>query len=364
MKNSKSHFWYNKSQRSGILFLAILVIILQFIYFFIDLSSNKVINTNTTEILAFQSKIDSLKLIEIENRKPKIYPFNPSFITDYKGYKLGMSTQEIDRLLTFRKQGKYINSAKQFQQVTGISDSLLTKLKPYFKFPDWITNKKKSTHYKSKNNSFTGKKKNINQATVIELQQISGIGIKLSKRIIKFRNSIGGYQTKEQLTKVYGLKLEVVTAILKRYYIKEGISPNTNFKIQIKDLNKTTAEELKLVNGIGNKLSTRIIKYRNSIQGFHYEDQLNEVYGLKPEVITELFKQFKILTKPTIVKIDINEASFKEILHLPYIDYNLTKNIFEYKEEFAEIQNLEELKKIEGFPLDKYDRIVLYLKTE
>ena len=111
-------------------------------------------------------------------------------------------------------------------------------------------------------------------------------------------------------------------------------------------------------------MSTRIVKYRNSIQGFHYEDQLNEVYGLKPEVITHLLKQFKIVSKPSIKKIDINEASFKEILHLPYIDYKLTKKILEYKEEFAEIQNLEELKKIDGFPLDKYDRIVLYLKTE
>jgi len=201
MKNSKSHFWYNKSQRNGILFLAILIIFLQFIYFFIDFSNNDKVDLNSPEVLAFQSKIDSLKLIEIENKKLKIYPFNPSFITDYKGYKLGMSTNEIDKLLTYRKQGKYINSAKQFQQVTSISDSLLNKLKPYFKFPDWISNKKKFAYNKSKNNSFTGKKKNINQATEIELQQISGIGIKLSARIIKFRNSISGYQTKEQLTR-------------------------------------------------------------------------------------------------------------------------------------------------------------------
>jgi competence ComEA-like helix-hairpin-helix protein len=364
MKNSKSHFWYNKSQRNGILFLALLIITIQFAYYFIDFSSNKKFNIDTAEILAFQSKIDSLKLIEIEKRKPKIYPFNPSFITDYKGYKLGMSTVEIDKLLSYRKQGKYINSAKQFQQVTGINDSLLHKLSPYFKFPDWISNKKKFTYNKSKNNSFTGKKKNLNQTTEKELQQISGIGIKLSARIIKFRNSIGGYQTKEQLAKVYGLKPELVNAILNHFYIKNSNLEKITKKTKILDLNKVTSEELKLVNGIGEKLSARIIKYRNSIQGFHYEDQLNEVYGLKPEVITRLLKQFKILSKPSIKKIDINEASFKDVLHLPYIDYELTKKIFEYKEEFAEIQNLEELKKIQGFPLDKFDRIVLYLKTE
>ncbi len=63
-----------------------------------------------------QSQIDSLKNVEVEKRKPKKYPFNPNYITDYKGAQFGMSTQEIDRLLAFRKQKKFINSASQFQE--------------------------------------------------------------------------------------------------------------------------------------------------------------------------------------------------------------------------------------------------------
>jgi hypothetical protein len=48
-----------------------------------------------------QSKIDSIKAL---NRiYCKVYPFNPNFITDYKGYKLGMSVQEIDRLWNIEK---------------------------------------------------------------------------------------------------------------------------------------------------------------------------------------------------------------------------------------------------------------------
>ena len=96
---------------------------------------------NSIEIGKFQREIDSLKLIELENRKPKIFPFNPSFLTDYRGYQLGLSTEEIDRLLQHRKQGNYINSAKEFQKVTRISDSLLNTIEPYFKFPDWVTKK-------------------------------------------------------------------------------------------------------------------------------------------------------------------------------------------------------------------------------
>lgn len=300
MIDKKNHFKYDKSQRNGIFYLGIIIIILQLFYHLFDFSSSKIENVKTPQFLALQNKIDSLKVIEINNRKPKIFPFNPSFITDYKGYKLGMSIQEIDKLHTYRKKGKYINSTRQFQQVTGVNDSLLHQLKPHFKFPDWLSKKPNS----------------------------------ISRGKFNYKN------------------------------VEKDNNNNQENKIKIKDINKAEVSELKSIYGIGDKLAERIIKFRNKIGGFYFEDQLNEVYGLKPEVILRLNKKFKILSKPKINKININEASFKEILHLPYIDYKLTKNIFEYKDEFAEIQNIEELKKIDSFPIDKYDRIILYLKTE
>lgn len=293
MNKLKSHFRYNKRQRNGIFFLLFLIVLFQGIYFFTDFSSTDTTNVSSDEIALFQQQIDSLKLIEIERRKPKIYPFNPSFITDYKGYRLGMSTEEIDRLLVHRKNGKYINSAKQFQQVTKVSDSLLAVLSPNFKFPDWITTKKKYPKRKYATNitpkSFTGEKQ---------------------------------------------------------------------------DLNTATAEQLQQVNGIGEKLSKRIVKFRGTLNGFLSDSQINEVYGLKPEVVDRILERFTVLSKPIIKKVNVNTATFKEVLHLPYIDYELTKKIFQYRDEVAELQSIEELKNIEGFPLELFDKIVVYLEAK
>ncbi len=293
MKEFKSHFWYNSRQRNGILFLVLIIIGLQSIYFFVDFSSAEKEDLNTREIALFQKEIDSLKLIELEKRKPKIYSFNPSFITDFKGYQLGMSVAEIDRLHAHRNKGLYINSVKQFQQVTKVSDSLLAVLSPNFKFPDWISKKKKST-----SNNYN----------------------------------------KPKVEKVF-----------------------TGTK---QDLNTVTAIQLKEINGIGDKLSERIVKYRKSLKGFKNDEQLNNVYGLKPEVIGKILQRYTVLTKPTIVKVNVNTATFKEVLRLPYIDYELTKKIFNYRDEVAEIQDINELKNIEGFPLDDFDKIILYLTAE
>jgi DNA uptake protein ComE-like DNA-binding protein len=292
MTNSKSHFWYNSRQRNGIFFLLILIITFQGIYFFVDFSSDETMSSQNDEIVIFQNEIDSFKLIEIERRKPKIYPFNPSFITDYKGYKLGMNVQEIDRLLLHRKKGLYINSTKQFQQVTKVSDSLLAVISPQFKFPDWI-NKKKTY--------------------------------------------------KKRFTKVL---------------------TSEPLNIEKQDLNTVSVSKLREINGIGEKLSARIVKFRTSINGFKNDRQLEKVYGLKPEVFEKVLQRYTVLTKPEIIKINVNTATFKEVLHLPHIDYELTKKIFNYRDEVAEIQDINELKNIEGFPIENFDKIALYLKAE
>lgn len=304
MKILKSHFWYNKSQRNGIFLLAILIIILQSIIVFGSFSSNEKIAINSSQTLTFHKQIDSLKAIEIEKRKPKTYSFNPNYITDYKAEQLGMSLVEIDRLLAFRKKNKFVNSKKEFQQITKISDSLLNKISTYFKFPKWVV---KYNQQKPKQNT----------------------------------NS----------------SLQVT---------KQSVFTNTRKKktLSTTDINKATAEDFKTIIGIGKTYSERIIKYRSKLQGFSFENQLYEVWGLEKEVVEKALTIFKVIEKPKIKKKNINALNFRELLKNPYIDYELCKKIFNYKDEVAEFQNVSELKNIKGFPLDKYDRIVLYLVAE
>lgn len=91
---------------------------------------------------------------------------------------------------------------------------------------------------------------------------------------------------------------------------------------------------------------------------------MENVYGLSPELITKISQRFKVLSKPEIEQLNVNTATFKQVLRLPYIDYELTKKIFQYRDEVAEIQDINELKNIDGFPLQDFDKITVYLKAE
>jgi len=85
---------------------------------------------------------------------------------------------------------------------------------------------------------------------------------------------------------------------------------------------------------------------------------------LDKETGKKILETFSIYNKPLIVKTNINTASFKEVLSNPYINYELCLKIFDYRDEVAELQSISEIKNIEGFPLEYYPRIVLYLHAE
>jgi len=288
----KSNFVFNRSQQIGIFSLVIIIVVLQLVYHFVDFSKNNIPSElNEQEIAMFQKRIDSVKLAASAVKSVKIFPFNPNFITDYKGYTLGMSPEEIDRLHAYRTQDKWVNSTEEFQQVTKISDSILQRISPYFKFPDWVTSKNTSARLKVSNSS----KKS-------------------------FRDKI--------------------------------------------DLNTATVEELMMIKGIGEVLSGRIVKYRNKIGGFVDDLQLKDIYGLNYELREEIQSYYTVKSPPEIKIFSINQASVIELSSIPYINYELAREIVNYRLLHEKIGSFEELAKIKEFPSEKIDRIALYLSVE
>lgn len=269
-----SHFKFSKSQRYGIFLLILIIIALQSVYFYVD-NSQPEIRINQEELAKFQNEMDSLRADEIEKRAPKIYPFNPNYITDYKGYTLGMRNEEIDRLLAFRNQGNWINSIKQFQEVTKVSDSLLHQISPYFKFPEWVTNPKpnKNSTYSDKPKTFA-EKQDLNTATAKQLQQINGIGDYYSKKIIQFRNKfIGGFIADVQLQDVNGLTPEVIANITQEFTVK------TPRQIQKINLNTATVDQLVTIQHIDYNLAHNILEERHLRERYKSLDELTKVKG-------------------------------------------------------------------------------------
>jgi DNA uptake protein ComE-like DNA-binding protein len=290
-------FKFSKAHYPGIVVLFILIGVMQFgIYWFKNNSNNQTIALSESERkwLSSQNEIDSLKERNQENVN-KIFPFNPNFISDYKGYKLGMSVNQIDKLHRFRKQNKYVNSNQEFQKRTGVSDQWMKQYSKYFKFPDWVNNKSKSTFQAYPEN--------------------------------KYQN----FDKKEA-------------------------------KFITRDINTANQIELEAVYMIGEKTAQKIISEREKLGGFVSMQQLEWIWGLSPEALPDLNKKFQVKSITTIKKLKINQSTIKELQQLPYFNYYLAKNIVTYRSMNDRINNIEDLTKIKGFPVDKIKIIALYLE--
>ena len=239
----------------------------------------------------YQTIIDSLKSVQKKNKKTfKYYPFNPNFITDYKGYMLGLTTVELDRIFDFRRQDKWMHTKEDFKKVSGVSDSLLERLAPLFRFPKWETKK----------------------------------FIDASKKVQR--------HSRIKLTKQHK-----------------------------KDLNLATAEELQQNLTIPDFIVHRIIKYRDKIGGFRGMLQLQDVYGLYTTQIENICKKYTLKISKLPNKLNINKATVKELMQVPYFDFETALEIHDFIEKSGKINSFEELINIEGFPRYKIERIALYL---
>src|SRR5690606_11171392 len=117
-------------------------------------------------------------------------------------------------------------------------------------------------------------------------------------------------------------------------------------------------------NGIGEVLSHRIIQFRNRLNGFLVDEQLYDVYGLENAVVRRILNEFAVKEKPEITKFNINKASASDMATLPFISFNLAREIVDYRMLHEGFESLEELKNVEGFPVQKFDRFALYLTIE
>ena len=276
MKNLKSHLLFNRQQRVGILFLVLIIVGLLGVYFFVPFTKESVLDVSSPEIVRIQKQLDSLRMVEMENRRPKYYPFNPNFMTDFKAYTLGLSPQEFDRLQAFRSQDQWINSVADFKRVTQISDSLLDAISPLFKFPDWLhqaTPKKEFTKNKYSEKSYD-QKIDLNKATEAQLQDVSGIGEVLSKRIVAYRDKLGGFSNDIQFYEVWGLDPIVVKKALQMFTVK---TPRDIKKIKI---DTASASDIATIPGISFELAKLIWEYQVLHEGIKDFSELEEIEGL------------------------------------------------------------------------------------
>jgi len=129
------------------------------------------------------------------------------------------------------------------------------------------------------------------------------------------------------------------------------------------DINSADTTALIALPGIGSKLASRIIAFREKLGGFHSIAQVAEVYGIKDSVFA-MIRPFLLCEKGRLAKLNINTATVEELKTHPYIRSLLARQLVAYRDQHGAFEKMEDLKKIFIVTDSIYNRIAPYVELK
>jgi competence protein ComEA len=316
----KDYFAFNQSETKGFLFLIFLIFILIVSVFIFDFlpdkqQANKTIDPKKVEEMMAKISVKEAdkkskyydkyenKFEKYENeshvaRIIKLSPFDPNQASQEQLEVLGIAPWMAKRIINYRTKGGQFRKKEDLQRIYDFPADLYTKLEPYITLPERpasggftpfpkpeVNSEIKTVITAPAKESFKPVAFDLNRADTNDLKKLKGIGSKLSARIIKYRDNLGGFYSENQVREVFGLDSVVVEEILKFGTIK---NPSLK-KIKI---NEVTAEEFKHYY-IRPYIAKSIIAYRQQHGNFTSKKDFEPIKLLDAKTLDKIFPYFE-----------------------------------------------------------------------
>jgi DNA uptake protein ComE-like DNA-binding protein len=144
------------------------------------------------------------------------------------------------------------------------------------------------------------------------------------------------------------------------YQAEKTVVTRQERKIVTINLNEADSAQLESLPGIGERLSARIIKYRDRLGGFHDVAQLKEVYGLQDSVLVLLATRLFVSPGGLIKKLDVNICSYADFRRHPYMGHAFAKSLVAFRQTHGEIKTVDELYQLVAVKKDEIERMKPY----
>ena len=238
----KNYLSLTKKEWNGMVVLLVLIaLVLIAPYVYQGLHKDNTINvTEFNAALAALNKANPQPLNGNQPPKSALFKFNPNTASVDDWEKLGVTAKHAAVIKNYTTKGGHFRKADDLKKIYGISDDDYTRLAPFIIIPQ-------------------GTKPNVvvelNTADSARLTDIDGIGGAFAKRIVYYRERLGGFITKEQLKEVYGIDE------LKYNEIKNQVKVDAR-RIRKININTITFDKLRLMPYLSYKQGNAIVEYR------------------------------------------------------------------------------------------------------
>ena len=163
------------------------------------------IQIEKAKVIVAKTKTKKTEKIELTGN------FEPNSATFAELKKFGFSNYQANNLLSYRNKGGSISTASDLLKIYGIDSVFYQQIEKYV----FIEEKAVLVATPIEANILV----EINSADSTEWVRLNGIGPYYAKRIIKYRNLLGGFSSKEQLREIYNFPEETYAMIQQRIYV-------------------------------------------------------------------------------------------------------------------------------------------------
>jgi competence protein ComEA len=232
---------------------------------------------------------------------------------------------------------------------------------------------------------------NPNQLTELDWQA-RGLPAFIARRLVHYREVIGGFKAKEQIKRTYGLTdslyarlapymqlPELLPAREARQYggkgglarFPEHAAAPSGFArkpthLVAFDLNLADTTQLMQIRGIGRGYARRVVEYRQRLGGFAQEEQLGEIYSFRdaPDLVDSLRKYTFVGASFSPATVNINTEPFEVLQAHPYIGKRLARVVVAYRQQHGPFRQPADLRQIRIIDEATVEKMRPYLRFD
>ncbi|UOQ78313.1 helix-hairpin-helix domain-containing protein [Hymenobacter sp. 5516J-16] len=231
-----------------------------------------------------------------------------------------------------------------------------------------------------------------NQLTATDWEA-RGLPSYVARRMVHYREVIGGFRAKEQIQRTYGLEPDLYARLAPymqlpdqlppreaRSYPSRGPYPDRKpfeqtagsrfphkpTRLAAFDLNAADTTQLMQIRGIGRGYARRIIEYRQRLGGFQSKEQTAEIYALRdaPDLVDSLRKYTFVAPGFAPAMLDVNNASFEMLQAHPYVGKRLARVLVAFRQQHGPFRQPTDLRQIRILDQTTFDKLAPYLELK
>jgi competence protein ComEA len=173
-------------------------------------------------------KIKWMPVDTSSNKYPatRLFKFDPNTVSYEQLLLLGFEKRSARGYINYRSKGFRFRKKEDVKKIYGVSDSLYRKLIPYVNIENAASGPTELSATPKVTREAVSKQTvhlELNAADSAQLLLVRGIGPVFAKRILRYRELLGGFYSLAQLREVYGMTEEIFSGISSQLHVNTAL---------------------------------------------------------------------------------------------------------------------------------------------